>query len=556
MAGGDAGTAGRDAPSAPTEGWPTYGGEPGQRRFSLLSEVDTATVSRLTPAWTYRTGVSGIFESTPVVVEGALYLTTPVRNDEQRVVRLDAATGRRVWESRISLQGPQTYPAAANRGVGVEGERVFLATADGRLVALDAETGRVRWERRTAPRGSGYGHKQAPLVHRGRVYLGVSGSPFGIRGFVKAFRAEDGRELWTWHSIPSPPEGGWWGEWKNEVPAPEGGRPIPLGREIARERADSARYAGAWRRGGGAVWMTPSLDPERGLLYVGVGNPSPELNGWLRPGDNRWTVGVCAIGVEDGGTEWCSQYLPHDMWGLDAASPPFLFRLRTASAPEEDRMRPGEERVVPAVGHFSKLGFLFVWDRRDGTLLTRSDSYVPRENFLARPSAAGTRMAPGIYGGTEWSPGAYSPETGLAYAANVHLPGSYVIRGGKPGPGQAPPAVGFEADFSAAGGNLVAVDPATGDVVWKTDTPRPMVGGVLVTAGGVVFAGRLDGGLGAWHARTGRELWRGTTGSGCASAPVTFRAADRQMVVITCGGHFLGGEGRGDYVHAFALPGR
>lgn len=560
--------------STPSGDWPVYGGEPGQRRFSPLSQLDTVSVARLEPAWTHRTGVTGIFESTPVVAGGALYVTTPVSRGEQRVLRLDAATGRREWEARIALRRPQTYPAPVNRGAAVEGDRVYVGTADARLVALDAATGDVVWETRTAPEGSGFGHKQAPLVHDGRIFLGASGSPFGIRGFVKAFRARDGAHLWTWHSIPSPDEGGWWGAWRDAVPAPAGGEPIPLGRDIRREKRDSARYADAWRRGGGAVWMTPSLDEERGLLFVGVGNPAPELNGWLRPGDNRWTVAVCAVRARDGTTEWCSQYLPHDVWGLDAASPPFLFHMRSTTA---DGVRAGEPGAVgrapggrgpggsgrpaggdpvPAVGHFSKLGFLFVWDRRDGTLLTRSEPYVPQENFLAPPTAAGTRMAPGIYGGTEWSPGSYSPETRLAYAANVHLPGSYVIRGGVPAADDPPSSVGFDEDFSDARGNVVAVDPATGRVAWSVQTPRPMVGGVLATAGGIVFAGLLDGGLAAWHADTGSELWRGETGTGCASAPVTYRAAGRQMVAVACGGHFLGGPERGDYLHAFALPER
>ncbi len=500
-------------------------------------------MDRLRLAWTHRTGLPGTHESTPVVVDGGLFVTTPVRDGRQGVLRLDPATGRRVWAEWIQLRSAQTHPVPAHRGVAVRDGVVYLATADARLVALDAGTGERRWEVRTAPGGAGYGHKQAPLVHGGRVYLGISGGPFGIRGWVKAFDADDGSLLWTWHSIPSPDEGGWWGEWSPAVPAPPDGRPIPLPRDLERERADSARYADAWRSGGGAVWMTPSLDPERGLLFVGVGNPAPELNGWARPGDNRWTVSVCALRAEDGTTAWCSQYLPHDLWGLDAASPPFLLTLPTGS---------GED--VPAVAHFSKLGMLFVWHRETGELLVRSESYVPRENFLARPTAEGVRMAPGIYGGTEWSPGAFHPGTGLTYAANVHLPGRYFLRGVS-GPGDRPSSVGFETDFSAAAGNVAAVDPASGEVRWRHATGRPMVGGTLATAGGLVFTGTLDGELLALDARTGEPLWSGETGAGCASAPATYRAGGRQYVVLTCGGHFLGGGGSGDFVHAFALDG-
>jgi len=522
-------------PSGPD--WPTYGGDPGGTRFSSLTGIDTSNVGGLREAWTYHTGVPGPFEATPIVVDGALYVTTPMDGGEQRVVKLDAATGDRMWEARVALDRPQTHPQAANRGVAVAGGRVFLATLDARLVALDARDGSVLWAVRTAPAGRGYGHKQAPLARDAKVFLGVSGSPYGIRGFVKAFDAASGRELWTWRTIPSPEEGGWWGTWTDTLP----GTDLPLPRDVARERADSARYADAWRRGGGAPWMTPSLDPERGLLFVSTGNPAPELTGATRPGDDRWSVSVCAIRTADGTAAWCWQILPHDVWGLDAASPPFLFAGRSAD---------GE--AVPAVGHFSKLGFFYAWDRRSGELLTRSDAYVPHRNFLARPTPEGVEMAPGIYGGTEWSPAAWSPETGLAYGAALHAPGRYRLRTS----GERAGTVGF--DLGPAGerrGWLVAVDPSTGRIAWRSEVERPLVGGVLATAGGLVFAGRLRGTLDAWDAATGRHLWSGEVGPGCASGPVAYRAGGRTFVAVACGGHFLGG-GRGDALRAFALSPR
>ncbi len=510
--------------------WPVYGGEPGQSRYSPLEEIDVANVGRLEPAWRHRTGAPGVFEATPVVAEGALYVTTPAVGGVQRVIRLDAATGEREWEARIAAPQGRVHPTPANRGAAWLDGRVYVGTLDARLVALDAATGEVLWERRTADPEAGYQHKQAPLAWDGRVYLGVSASPFGIRGFVRAFDAATGEPLWTWHSIPSPEEGGWWGEWRERAP----GTGLDLGRDIAAERADSARLAGAWRRGGGAVWMTPTLDVERGLLFVAVGNPAPELNGGARPGDNLWTVGVCAIRAGSGETAWCRQYLPHDVWGLDAASPPILFAM------------PASGGARPAVGHFSKLGVFYAWDRETGEPLVVSGPYVPHENVLRPPASGGVRMAPGIYGGTEWSPGAFHPGTGWLYAANVHWPGVYTAR---PGGGAS-----FDlAPASESWGNVVAVDPTTGRIAWEARTPRPMVGGVLATAGGLIFAGRLDGGLSAWDARTGEELWTGRTEAGCASAPMTFRAGGRQHVAVACGGHFLGG-GRGDLLIAFALP--
>lgn len=509
--------------------WPRYGGDLGQTRFSRLDALGPGNVDSLEVAWTYRSGFTGIFEATPVVTGDGLYVSTPTVDGRQRVARLDPATGEPTWETTITVEGHRPEPTSANRGVAVADGRAFVGTLDARIVALDAATGDVLWETRTADPGRGYQHKQAPVVHDGVVYTGVSGGPLGIRGFLKALDAASGEELWTWHSIPSPAEGGWWGGWTDTFP----GTDIPLPRDLERERADSARYADAWRRGGGSVWMTPSLDPERGLVYLGVGNPAPELRGDVRPGDNRWTVSVCAVRTEDGTTAWCDQLLPHDQWGYEPASSPFLFEAE----------RDGE--TIPAVGHFSKMGIFYAWDRRSGERLVQSDPYVPHRNFLARPTADGVTIAPGLYGGTEWSPAAYSPETGLAYAVNLHAPGRYYVRGDG--------SVGFDLSGEERWGSVVGLNPATGDVAWEDRTERPMVGGALVTAGGLLFAGELGGALTAWDARTGERLWSGATPAGCASAPATYRAAGRQLVVVACGGHFFGG-GRGDALVAFGLP--
>lgn len=535
-----------DAGTSAGDDWPTYGGVPAATRHSRLEEVDSDNVGRLERAWEHRTGVDGVFEATPLVVDGEMYLSTPVAGGRQQVEKLDAATGDLIWETTLEIGAARPDPTTASRGVAVHDGRVFVATLDARLVALDAGDGSKAWEVRTSDPSAGYQHKQAPLAHDGRVYLGVSGGPLGIRGFVKAFDADDGRELWTWHSIPSPEEGGWWGEWRETLP----GTDVDLGRDVASERADSARYADAWRRGGGAVWMTPTLEPGRGgggRLYVAVGNPAPELNGGARPGDNRWTSSVCAVDAAEGSTAWCRQYLPHDVWGMDAASPPFLFpHGATGGSADGATGTSADADARPAVGHFSKLGFFYAWDRRDGERLVLSEPYVPQENFLARPDGGAVRMAPGIYGGTEWSPAAWSPRTGYAYAPSLHAPGRYVRRGDG--------SLGFDlGPASERHGLMVAVDPATGEVAWTDRTERPLVGGALATAGGLVFAGRLSGALTAWDAETGERLWSGGTGHGCASGPVTYRAGGRQYVAVACGGHFFGG-GRGDQVVAWRLP--
>ena len=580
-----------EAPSTRAEGaafaagadWPTYGGDPGQRRWSSLREVRRENVDRLERLWTVRTGVEGVFEATPVAVRGTLWVATPTRGSTQAVLAVDGATGRILWRTRLEVGRTRPHPTSASRGVAVGGGRVYVATLDARLMALDAATGRRLWSTRTSDPGAGYQHKQAPLHHDGRVYLGVSGGPLGIRGFVKAFDAADGEELWTWHSIPSPEQGGWWGDGTDTLP----GTGVPLGRDLSAERRDSARTAEAWRRGGGAVWMTPTLDADRGLLFVGTGNPAPELRGEARPGDNLWTSSVCALRARNGRQVWCRQIVPHDVWGMDAASPPILLPATRGagtagaeasggstgvgtgdgsagagaasgsaggSAGVEDGAEAGAEAGppadgVPAVGHFSKLGIFWAWDRRNGERLTVSEPYVPHRNFLAPPTRSGVEMAPGIYGGTEWSPAAFSPRTGLAYAASLHAPGTYRVR--------ADGSVGF--DLSPARGwrgILTALDPSTGRIAWSDTTDRPLVGGVLATAGDLVFSGLLSGGLAAWDAETGRRLWTGRVEHPCASAPATYRADGRQVIVVACGGHFLAGGGTGDVLAAYALPAR
>lgn len=514
-----------DAPGyAASDDWPVYGGDPGQRRFSGLTEVNRKSVSGLRRAWTLRTGVPGVFEATPIAVGGDLYLSTPTSGDRQTVLRVTGDSGRVVWRRELAVGSVRPHPTRANRGVAVGGGRVYLGTLDARVLALDVATGETIWESRTADPGAGYQHKQAPLYHDGTLYLGLSGGPLGIRGFVRALDAATGRERWRWHTIPAPEEGGWWGDWTDTAP----GLGIALGRDLSAERADSARFAASWRRGGGAPWMTPTLDVTAGRLYTGVGNPAPELTGRSRPGDNLWTSSVCGVRAATGETAWCRQLVPHDRWGLDAASPPLL-------------LPDGE------VGHFSKLGHLHVFDRATGELERVSEAYVPQRNLLVRPTEEGVTMAPGIYGGTEWSPGAFSPRTGLAYTAAVHAPGRYFVR--------ADGSTGFDlGPATERFGVLAAVDPGSGRIVWADTTEAPMVGGALATGGGLVFAGLLDGGLAAWDAETGELLWSDELPYGCASAPMTYRAAGRQHVAVACGGHFLSGGGRGDLLVSYSLP--
>src|SRR5436309_2891887 len=245
-----------------------------------------------------------------------------------------------------------------------------------------------------------------PIVVNGtNVIIGTSGAEYGIRGYVKAFNAASGAPVWTWYTLPSPEEGGWWGPFSKTTPEGD-----DLKRDIAKERADSAKYADAWKTGGGSVWMTPAYDEATKTLFVAIGNPSPDLDGSIRPGDNRWTESVVAIDATNGKFKWGYQEVPHDVWDLDAVSPPVI------------AMVGGKKAVVEA----GKTGFVYVLDAATGKLIRRSQAFVPQQNMYAQPTAKGVRMLPGANGGEEWSPIAVHPDLAYAYTVGLHQPMNYI----------------------------------------------------------------------------------------------------------------------------------
>lgn len=510
--------------------WPTYGGSWGQSRYSPLDDIRLETVGRLRPAWIYQTGVMGTFSTTPVVLGREMYITTPSEEGRQEVLRLDAATGEVVWQVELlrrEMVSPESKPIGdlhlpsgfgPNRGVAVYGDRVYMGTLNGTLLALERESGEEVFEVQTlSPQITG-----APLAADGRIVMGLS---WVARGAVQAFDAETGEEVWTWRSIPTPEDGGWWGDWVETLP---GRDEIDLGRDIPQEKADSARLADSWRSAGGSSPMTPTFDPELGLVYTATGGPDPTAfppPSEPHPGDMRWTNSVCALRIDGGEMAWCYQFLPHDLWGASGPTPPILFELE----------RDGER--IDALGRFSGMGIFHVWDRSDGRLLTISDNYIPFDETTGEASAP--NLVPGGMAGTSWSPGAYSAETGFFYSTSQRVPGYFQPREVERG----------EGEF----GNVAAVDPVSGEVVWRHKTDRPLAGGTLATAGGLVFAGRTSGWFDAYDARTGDRVWSFRTGAGCNSAPITYRIGGVQYVAIACGGHGLLDPRGGNALIAFAL---
>ena len=557
--------------------WLSYGHGYSHHRFSNLDQINRDTVARLVPRWIYQTGISATFQATPLVADGVMYLTTPL-ND---LVALDAATGEQLWRYHHEMVTDKLCCGPANRGAALGYGMAYMATADGRLVALDQETGAVRWDVTIAApdtrptetlaelaaddplRGqsvsgaSGLGANMAPLVFDGLVIAGVTGAGYGLhvddedsgaigavvgfegrfgrRGYLAAFDAQTGAELWRWYTTKA---GGWEGAWRTETP--DG---VPLDRDIAAEKARLADYPDAWQVGGGSLWTTPALDAELGLLYLGTGNPAPQMDDVSRPGDNLYTVSLVALDARTGELRWHYQQVPHDLWGYDVGTPPVLVEVA----------RDGG--VVEAVASASKTGWIYVLDRRTGELLFKSDALVPQSNMFKRPSPEGVTIAPGAGGGASWSPMSYDARTGLAYVAAMHMPSTYSVRERPADAGR--PALRYtvlEMADVPRWGTLSAVDLAdAGRIRWQVKSDDILLGGVLATAGGLVFMGEGNGSFNAFDSGTGERLWRFQCGAGVNAPPVTYQVGGTQYVAVAAGGHQMFGFPQGDAVIAFAL---
>ncbi|MGH7539057.1 MAG: pyrroloquinoline quinone-dependent dehydrogenase [Gemmatimonadales bacterium] len=523
--------------------WLMYGGNYWNNRYSPLTTINTRNVKNLVPRMVFQTGTEklGSFENTPIVVNGVMYITSPAAPNNV-VIAIDLRTQKTLW--RYEHKNAPVGTACCgpnNRGVAIAGGMVYLATLDAQLIALDQATGREKWVAQVGDPAEGYTETMAPLVIDDKVIIGTSGAEYGIRGFVKAYNAATGALVWTWFTIPAPnaraDEGGmngWWGKWARTTP--EGDN---LNRDIAKEKADSAKYADAWMHGGGSMWMTPAYDADTKTLYVATGNPSPDLDGAIRPGDNLWTESIVALDATNGKFKWGYQTVPHDVWDLDAVSPAVIV------------MVGGKKAVV----HAGKTGWVYVLDAATGKLIRRSDAFVPQENMFAQPTAEGTRMLPGANGGQEWSPITVNPDLQYAYTVGLHQPMHYKTHyapweRGRLWLGSAFVAIAGEAQW----GNVSAINLQTGKIAWQVKTEQPMIGGATATAGGLVFTGEGNGWFKAYDAKTGAVLWQFQCGAGVNAAPSVFSVDGEQFVAVAAGGNFQLGFPLGDAVFVFGLP--
>jgi alcohol dehydrogenase (cytochrome c) len=506
-------------------------GDYAQTRFHPARQIGRNNVKNLHVAWIFQTDVKESLETSPIVVDGVMFVTTSFSH----VYALDAKTGVQLWHYNHKMGLVTTYCCGPNnRGVQVLGDLVYVATLDSKLVALKAKTGEVAWQTDIADPELGYSETMAPTVIKDKVLIGTNGGEYGVRGFVKAYDAKTGKLLWTFDTIPESTVGVW---------ATKDATGRDLHRDIQAEKDQFAKTGDPFARLGGGVWQNPAVDLATNRIYFVVGNPSPDLDGSLRPGDNLYTNSLVSLDLDTGKYLCHFQYIPHDVWDLDAASPPVLLNVKGKDG-----------KTIPGVIHAGKTGHIYVHDRKDCSLIRYSQPMVPQENMWVLPTKEGARMLPGANGGVEWSPIATDPGQGLAYAINLHQPMTYQVENSPYPNGKLWLGGAFKAiPGETQAGNITAVDYNTGKIKWKVKTPEPMIGGILATAGGLVFTGEGNGKFAAYNSSTGKELWSFHAGAGVNAPPSTYMAGGKQYIVVGAGGNTQVDFHRGNNIIAFTL---
>lgn len=502
-----------------------------QTRYYPSRQINKENVSKLRPAWIFQTEVVDSLETSPIIVNGVMYVTTSFNH----VYALDARTGAQIWHHKHNMGPVTTYCCGPNnRGVAVYGDRVFMGTLDAKLVALDAKTGKQLWETQIAEAELGYSETMAPTVVDGMVLIGTNGGEYGIRGFVKAFDAESGELKWTFHTIPEDSKGVW---------ATHDATGRDMLRDIAAEKAAYEKMGDPYKTLGGGVWQNPAVDLATRRIYFVVGNPSPDLDGSLRPGDNLYTDSLVSVNLDTGEYVCHFQYIAHDVWDLDAVSPPIITTVKD-----------NDGNDVKGVLHGGKTGHVYVHKADDCSLIRFSDAMVPQEDMWTLPTAEGARMLPGANGGVEWSPMAVDPSQRLTYAINLHQPMTYTVKSSPYPEGKIWLGGSFDViPTEEQWGNVTAVDYDTGGIRWQVRTAQPMIGGVLATAGGLVFTGEGNGLFKAYDSSNGAELWRFQAGAGVNAPPSSYTVEGKQYIVVGAGGNAQLNYKRGNNIIAFTL---
>jgi alcohol dehydrogenase (cytochrome c) len=485
--------------------WLTYSGNLQGHRYSPLAQITRENVADLQPTWVFQSHDSAKIEASPIVVDGILYVT----EQPHVVTALDGRTGRPIWSyRRPAAKGVPGCCGPVNRGVAILGDTLYTGTFDAHLLALDINSGALRWDVTLGSGELGYSITAAPLIVKDKVIVGMAGGEFGVRGFLDAYDAKTGARAWRLYTVPAPGEPGhetWTGE--------------------------------SWKTGGATTWVTGTYDPTLNTLYWGTGNPAPSYNGDERAGDNLYSNSLLAIDPDTGKLRWHFQYTPHDLHDWDSNQVPVLIDTSVNGKPRK--------LVVQA----NRNGFYYVLDRETGEFLrgvqfakqTWADGLDAKGRPIMKadtaPSVAGTLVYPGLAGGTNWFSPSYSPQTKLFYvqAREDYAQTFFKIKV------DYEPGVNFESgtardtEGQEHRGVIKALDATTGAIRWEYDLFAGPSGGVLSTAGGLVFGGNREGWFFALDAATGKLLWRFQTGGLVWANPIAFEVDGREHVAIASG---------------------
>jgi alcohol dehydrogenase (cytochrome c) len=493
----------------PTDTWPTYNGDYSGRRYSPLSKINQSNINSLSLAWVYRAngalggggGFGGRISSTPVQVNGVLYFTMP-----DHVWAVDARTGREVWHYQWTSHGGDHI---GNRGAAVYGNWLYFETPDCHLVSLDLKDGKERWHTTICDLDQYYFGSMSPLVIKNHIVTGVSGDDLDRPGYIESHDPETGDLQWRWYTVPQ---------------------------KMGDPGSESWPSLEAMRHGGGMTWLTPTYDPELNMMYVPTGNPQPVIAGKARPGANLFTASIVALNPDTGKMQWYFQSSPHDTHDWDATQTPVLF----------DGEIGGQKRKL--VAQASRNGYFFVLDRVTGKNLV-STPYVkinwskgvdakgsPIPNPEKQPQLDGALVSPNQGGATNWPPPTFDPETGLFYVSASRAFSVYYIYD----PSPKPEGWGGNDRGGWSESMIEALDYKTGKVKWSHKWEEGGRSGLLSTAGKLLFAGDGSGNLVALDPATGNPLWHANLGNSVTNGPITYELDGTQYLVVAAGDTLFG----------------
>ncbi|MEX2303562.1 MAG: PQQ-dependent dehydrogenase, methanol/ethanol family [Bryobacterales bacterium] len=486
------------------ENWLTYSGNYLGHRHSPLRQITPENASRLRPKWVYQISTTHGFEATPLVDGNVMYISEPPSD----VTALDTRTGRPLWKYTRPI--PENMPLCCgrvNRGVAVLDDMVYVGTLDSHLVALDAKSGQVRWDIEVADYKAGISMTAAPLAINGKIILGMAGGEFGVRGFLDAYDAKTGERAWRFWTVP-----------------------------VAGEPGAETWAGDSWKQGSATTWVTGSYDPELNLIYWGTGNPGPDWNGDVRKGDNLYSDCLVVLDADTGELKWYFQFTPHDVHDWDSVQVPVLI----------DGEVRGEQRKL--VLFANRNGFSYVLDRESGKFVNGKayvkqtwasgldDNGRPMVLPNTSPTVDGNIVYPNLGGGTNWQSPAYNPELHLFFVASremghIYYKGEAEFKvGSLYNAGGAQKIPGEEAY-----GAIRAFHPESVELKWEFPLHSPPGGGVLSTAGGLVFGGTGEGDVFALDATNGKPVWRFQAGGSMRANPISYASEGKQYVAFTAG---------------------